>query len=186
MKRFNPEPHNVFGGKYPPKHPIRKILYIRKDQILGDIDASIELVATTHTREDGSPMPVFQNALERYKSLFDRWINKYFDKTKERVAAYLTVPIQKGSMNAKLDWKERELHLLFPFGWDETTFDAMSGAVHDYIVNSVLAEFFAMTITSKDPITVDKLELADDAYSNIKRYTMVRTPEATLKKLHPF
>lgn len=185
-KRNIYEPHDVYGGHYRNKPDKKKILFIRKDQILGTIDASIELVAMTHTKDDGSPMPVFENVMNKQKALLDQWIDRYVDKAKERMSAYVVVPVQKATMNAKRDWQEREIHLSFPWGWDETTFDNLSTAVHNYIVNSVLTEFFIMTITSKDPITADKKSLADEAYEDIKRYTMVRLPGVTRKKLHPF
>lgn len=186
MKKENNTPHDIYGGEYHRAPNKNKIIFLRKDQILGDIDTSLELVSLTHIQENGMVQNVFEKPLERFKNLWDRWIDKYVDNCKQRMQAYVVVPMKKGTMNARRDWEEQEIHLTFPWYWDETTFDALSGAVHDYIVNSVLAEFFAMTITSKDPITVDKQTLAQAAYDNIKHYCVTTLPGTMRKKLHPF
>ncbi len=185
IKKVAPS-HDIYGGRYEQHPNKKKILYIRKDQILGDIDASLEIVALTHATENGETMSPFVKPLERFKILFERWINKYLDNSKQRMQAYVMEPQQKAAMNAEREWEEKEIHLSFPWYWDDTAFNALSGAVHDYIVNSVLAEFFAMTITSKDPITLDKQSLAQDAYDNIKHYCVTTLPGTMRKKLHPF
>lgn len=185
IKKATP-PHDIYGGRYQQYPNKDKILYIRKDQILGDIDASLEIVALTHRDDTGGIMPVLERPIEHFRNLFDRWINKYIDNSKQRMQAYVVEPMRKATMNAAPDWEEKEIHLSFPWYWDETTFGALSGAVHDYIVNSVLMEFLAMSITSKDPITTDKQSLAQEAYDNIKHYCVTTLPGTMRKKLHPF
>lgn len=174
--------HNPFH-KEPDYH---KDIYIRKDQIMGDVDAQIEIVANTHLKEDGTINPVFDNAETRYKALFDRWLNKYVDLTKSRMSAYLLVPEQHGAMNADREWAEIKLHMAFPWYWNDTTFPQLVGAIHDYIVNSILKEFFSMTITSRDPVTADKELMAEDAYIQIKHCCVSAKPGTMRKKLHPF
>ena len=163
----------------------RKI-YIRRDQIMADVDAQIEIVSATHTKEDGSVNPVFDNAMMRYQGLFDRWLNKYLDNTKSRMAAYLLVPYQHGAMNADRDWEEVVLDLSFPWSWNDTTFPQLVSAIHVYIVNSILTEFFIMTITSKDPVTADKQSIADEAYAQIKHCCVTQIAGAARRPLNPF
>ena len=165
---------------------IHKDIYLRKDQIMGDVDAQIEIIANTHLKEDGTINPVFDNAESRYRALFDRWLDKYVDSAKSRMAAYLIVPDQHGAMNAGREWSEIRLHMSFPWYWNDTTFPQLVGAIHDYIVNSVLFEFCTLTITSRDPITTDKQVLAEDAYQKIKYFCMSAKPHTTKKRLQPF
>lgn len=186
MRHDNNMTHDIYGGHYHKGPNKEKVIFLRKDQILGDIDVSLELVSLTHTNQDTTTQDIFVQPIERFRTLWNRWIDKYIDNCKQHMQAYLVAPIQKGTMNAKRDWEEQEIRLSFPWYWDETTFDALSGAVHDYIVNSVLAEFFTMTITSKDPITTDKQAQAQEAYDNIKHYCVTTLPGTMRKKLHPF
>lgn len=185
-RKPNREPHDIYAGRYEKKPNKEKVLFLRKDQILGDIDAQIEIVTATHTKDDGTPLPVFENAMEKHKHSLNGWINKYLDIAKQRMAAYIVVPEQKATFNAQRDWEEKEIHLSFPWYWDETTFDALSRAVADFIVNSVLFEFFSLTITSKDPITIDKQGFAEEASANIKHYCVASIPGTMKKKLHPY
>lgn len=178
--------HDIYGGQYTKGPNKDKIIYLRKDQILADIDVSLELVSLSRKSEDTTVQDPFERPLERFRALWDRWINKYVDNCKQRMQAYVMEPYKRGAMNAKFDWEEQRLYLSFPWYWDDTIFDALTGAVHDYIVNSALAEFFTLTFTSKDPLTTDKQAQAQEAYDNIKHYCVTTLPGTMRRKLHPF
>lgn len=170
-----------------PKKPNQtKLLFIRKDQLFADIEAQTQIVAESRPNPDGSPNKVLNNATERFASQMERWIDKYLDLAKSRMAAYVYTLDRKATMNAHPDWDEATIHLSFPWYWNATTFNNLSDAVHNYIVNSVLFEFFSLALTSKDPVTVDKQSLALDAYTEIKHCCVSSLPGTAKKKLHPF
>lgn len=169
------KPQNIF-----------RLLFIRKDSLLADIEDQIQIVAETRTDEHGRPLGSLNNASTRFAVQFNRWIDKYLDLAKSRMAAYLVESMRKASTNITRQWDEVELHLSFPPTWNETTFEQLGEAVHGYIVNSVLKEFFILTLTSKDPLTQDKFTLAEDCYAQIKHCCVTSKPGTQRKTLHPF
>lgn len=179
-------PHDIYGGNYSPRPDKFRVLYLRKDQLLGDIDASIELASLSRLGEGGVRPPIFEEPLMRMRVLFNRWINKYVDNAKQRMQAYLVGGYSRYSANANDDWMKLNIELHFPWYWDDSVFDALGNAVHDYIVNSVLHEFFVVALTSRDVLTSDKEQIAADAYDNIKHYCVSCLPGTQRKKLHPF
>ena len=63
-----------------------------------------------------------------------------------------------------------------PEFWDDTVFDQLTNAVHDYVVNATLYEYFTISLTSKDPVTVDKRQLMIEALSDVKKYVNAAKP----------
>lgn len=172
--------------KFPNKPNQPKILFLRRDQILGDISTQIQIISESRLTDKGTEISMLKNATERFSSQFARWINTYLDKAKSRMAAYIMEPPRKATMNDVIEWEEKTIHLSFPWYWNPATFDQLSGAVHDYIVNSCLYEFFSLALTSKDPVTMDKQILAEDANSMIKHCCVSSLPGTQRKKLQPF
>lgn len=163
-----------------------KTLFIRQDQLLDDIQNQITIVADIRLNQDGTPNHALANAGERYSYQFVRWINKYLLLTKSRMAAYIVTIERKASMNAQREWDETVIHLAFPDSWNSTTFENLSDAVHQYIVNGVLFEFFTLTFSTRDAITADKISIMDEASREIKHCCVSQKPGAARKTLHPF
>lgn len=173
-------PKQVMGGR------IQRTLFIRLDQILADVATQIMIVSDFRTQENGNPLPVLNNAAEKYEVQLIRWVDKYLNNAKQRMAAYVVTEDRHAVMNAKRPWDEVHIHLAFPSSWRHTGFEALADAVHQYIVNSVLCEFFSLAFTSKDPLVIDKQTFADEANQNIKHYCVSQVPGASKKTLEPF
>jgi hypothetical protein len=90
------------------------------------------------------------------------------------------------NMNSIKDNEEIDIELLMPEWWDDTAFDQLKDAVNDYIVNAILQEFFTLTLTSKDPVTVDKATLAADALADIRKHANASKPGSIRKPFKPF
>lgn len=133
-----------------------------------------------------SPVPRIENASTRFASQIERFINKYIDLSKSRMAAYIVTIDRKAAMNAERAWDEAIFHFAFPQTWNHTTFTNLADAIHQYIVNSVLKEFFMLVFTSRDPLVADKITLADEAYTEIKHCCVSQIPGASRKTLKPF
>ena len=161
-------------------------IFLRFDQLLDDIQSQIDIVADMRPNQDGSPAKYLMNASTKYSAQLTRWINKYVDLTKSRMAAYVKTIERKNTMNAQRPWDEAVIHLEFPDTWNPTTFTNLADAVHQYIVNGVLYEFFVLAFTGKDPITADKLDQREEAYREIKHCCVSQIPGASKKTLHPF
>lgn len=186
-------------NKHHRNQQVQRTIFIRHDQLLDDINAQIDLVMESRmalgampinppgTSPLGiSPVPRIENASERYASQIERFINKYIDLSKSRMAAYIVTIERTAAMNAERPWEEAIFHFTFPPTWNHTTFTNLADAIHQYIVNSVLKEFFILVFTSKDPIVTDKISLADEAYSEMKHCCVSQIPGAARKTLKPF
>ena len=73
-----------------------------------------------------------------------------------------------------------------PEWWDDTIFDQLNDAVNNYIVNAILQEYFTVSLTSKDVVTVDKAALAADALSDIRKLANASKPGSIKTHLAPF
>lgn len=172
-----------YGIRSPKFH---KHIYIRRDQIFADLDADIMMVSESRPNPDGSENKVLANATERFRPRFYRWIDSYIGKAKEVMAAFLLEEFRTSAINSIKDVDEVDLLLLFPEWYDDTNFQQLADAVHDFIVNSVLTEFFSLTLTSKDPVTVDKSAMADAARQEIKKLVNASKPGRIRKIQKPF
>lgn len=193
MEPYTPETinhhlHHHHHGGHDLVHQQRRLktIFIRKDQMLDDIAMQIDIIADSRSNEAGTPPPALSNATEKYQSQFTRWIDKYLDSVKSRMAAYVMTIERHAVMNAQRNWDEAVIHLAFPVSWNETTFTNLADAIHQYIVNSVLKEFFVLTLTSKDPVTIDKATMADESFSQIKHCCVTQRPGFAKKTLEPF
>lgn len=166
------------GHTYDDKH-----IFIYASQLWYDIDATTNMVGRarrgSETNQD-STVPTSEKDQER--PLFYRWFDKYLQKAEGILAAYVMKPQGTVRDNALKEWDEKELTLRMPDYWDDTRYEHLTKAIHDYIVTGALYEYFALTLTSKDPLTVDKLSQLDDAELEItgaanatKAGTMVHT-----------
>lgn len=174
--------HGRRSGNWSFKH-----VFISREQLLFDIDSITALVSRSRRSENGTQdNNLATSETDGYRPILNRWINKYTDKAKARMAAYLWTPKKVATTDNLKDWKEQDITLRMPDWWDDTVYEMLVSAVHDYIVNGTLYEYFQITLTSQNPVTVDRMNLMDDAYNNIKAYVNTPKPGAVVKPIQPF
>lgn len=176
------EPH----GKLNKANKLDKHLFLDKANILYDIDAMTSLVSRSRRDANNPDDNIATSESDRYRPLFDRWIEKYTQQMKARLRAFIKTPWRISSMNDLKTWKECEIILTFPPSWNDTVYENLVSAVHDYIVNGCLYEYFSLTLTSKDPVTVDCQQKMLDSYQAMKSYACAVIPGTVHKPLQPF
>ena len=105
-------------------------------------------------------IPTSEN--DRERPLFYRWFDKYLKKAEGVLSAYVMKPQGVVRDNALKEWDEKEIWLNMPDYWDDTRYDELVKHIHSYIVAGALYEYFLLTLTSKDPLTVSKQEEMND------------------------
>lgn len=167
---------------------VEKHIYLLKDQILYDIDAQT-LIATRHRRDAVTKVDNNSTATDeadRLRPLLHRWIDKYTDYVRTALAPYARNSKSVASMNDIKMWKERDIELQMPSYWNESVYPMLVNAVHDYIVNGTLYEYFALTLTINDPVTIAKREAMEENLSKVKQYANTVIPGQVRKPLQPF
>lgn len=172
-----------FGIKAP---KFERHIFISRDQIFYDIDSQISIVSGARRKGDGTEDDTLSNATTTYKQQFFRWIDKHIGIAKNKMQTFVLEQFKTTKMNSISQVEEVDITLLMPEWWDDTIFDQLVQAVHDYIVNAVLQEYFIITLTSKDPVTVDKGLLAATSLDEIKKLSNSAKPGRIKKNLAPF
>lgn len=185
---WKPEP-NPFLPKPPrPAHTFAdKHIFIYANQLWYDIDATTSMLARSRRKANdpqGENIPTSENDQER--PLFYRWFDKYLKKAEGILKAYLMKPSGVTRDNALNEWEERDIWLRMPDYWDDTRCDSLAKAIHDYVVTGALLEYFMLTLSSKDPLTVDKSSQLTDAELDIISAANATKPSSVRKPLKPF
>lgn len=178
---FMPRPR-IAGHGY-----IDKRIFIYIDQLWYDIDATTGMVGRARRGNQTNQedmIPTSENDEDR--PLFYRWFDKYLRKVESMLSAYIITPAGRTRDNALKEWKEKELWLRFPDYWDETKWDALTKSIHDYIVSGALLEYFMLTLTNKDPLTIDKANQLDEAELDIMDAANSTKPGSMIRQLKPF
>lgn len=173
----------VLGNRKP---RYEKHIYIVRSQVYADIEAQLSIISETRKREDGTEDTTFTNAFQKYQRMFDRWIEKYVNLAKGRMAAFIMQKTQTRKADTVNTNDEIDIELSMPESYDDTSFQQLVQSVHDYIVNGALYEYLTITLTSKDPVTQDKFALTTQGYNDIKRYICSTKPGTVKKRLSPF
>lgn len=180
---------NPFAPKRPiPAHTYSdKHIFIYANQLWYDIDATTNMVGRARRNNQTAQedvVPTSENDEER--PLFYRWFDKYFAKVETILTAYVMKPTGNVRDNAIKQWEEKELWLRMPDSWDETRYDALVQAIHDYISSGALYEYFSIMLTSKDPLTVDKYGQVEEAEQSIIDLANTVKPGSLPHMLKPF
>lgn len=180
---------NPFAPKRPiPAHTYSdKHIFIYANQLWYDIDATTNMVGRARRNDQTAQedvVPTSENDEER--PLFYRWFDKYFAKVETILTAYVMKPTGNVRDNAIKQWEEKELWLRMPDSWDETRYDALVQAIHDYISSGALYEYFSIMLTSKDPLTVDKYGQVEEAEQSIIDLANTVKPGSLPHMLKPF
>lgn len=166
---------------------VEKHIYLLKDQILYDIDAQTLIVMRARrdaTKADNTNIGT--DEADRLRPLLHRWIDKYTDYVRTALSPYARNAQSVGSMNDIKMWKERDIELQMPDYWNESVYPMLVNAVHDYIVNGTLYDYFSLNLSINDPVTIAKREAMDEALLKIKQYANTVMPGQVRKPLQPF
>lgn len=161
-------------------------IFIRRDQIFFDIDVQLSILADARINPDGTKNDTLANATSKYQQMFYRWIDTHIGETKTTMSAFVLEQFKETSMNSIKDREEVDITLLFPEWYDDTTFQQLTNAVHNYVVAATLFDFLSMFLTSKDPVTIDKLQLKTEALSEVKKLVNASKPGRISKIQKPF
>lgn len=165
-------------------HSIKHI-YIQADQLLFDVDSVTSLIdkATRKTQEETE---VTTSEADSHRPMFYRWFDQYIASVERILSAYVAKPEGVARMNGLKEWQEKEIMLVMPDYWDATVYDALVQAIHKYLVDGALFEYFSITLSSKDPRTVDRKQNLVDGETVIKELSSRVLPGTIRKHLNPF
>lgn len=165
-------------------HSIKHI-YIQADQLLFDVDSVTSLIdkATRKTQEETE---VTTSEADSHRPMFYRWFDQYIASVERILSAYVAKPEGVARMNGLKEWQEKEIILVMPDYWDATVYDALVQAIHKYVVDGALFEYFSITLSSKDPRTVDRKQNQVDGETVIKELSSRVLPGTIRKHLNPF
>jgi len=184
-------PHDrEFGIKNP---KFERHIFIRRDQILYDIDAQISMMSKARRRDDGTEDDTFSNATQTYQQQFYRWIDKHIGIAKNKMQSFVLEKFKTTKMDSISQAEEVDIELLMPEWWDDTIFDQLVAAVHDYVVNATLYEFFCISLVApsrygvaQDPATLVKQQQMNDGLEEIKKLANSAKPGRIRKPFKPF
>ena len=184
---YREHPRNGNDPQYGIKNPkFERHIFISRDEIFYDIDAQIGMMNESRRKDDGTEDDTKTNATTKYQQQFFRWIDTYIGKAKGVMSAFVLEKFKTTKMNSISQKEEVDITLLFPEWYDDTVFDQLCSAVHDYVVNATLYEYFLLTLSAKDPVTASKQEQMNDALSDIRKYVNASKPGRIRKPLNPF
>lgn len=165
-------------------HSIKHI-YIQADQLLFDVDSVTSLIdkATRKTQEETE---VTTSEADSHRPMFYRWFDQYIASVERILSAYVAKPEGVARMNGLKEWSEKEIMLVMPDYWDATVYDALVQAIHRYVVDGALYEYFSITLSSKDPRTIDRKENLVDGETVIKELSSRVLPGTVRKHMNPF
>lgn len=165
-------------------HSIKHI-YIQADQLFYDVDAVTSLIDKA-TRKTQGETEVATSEADSHRPMFYRWFDQYIASVERILSAYVAKPEGVARMNGLKEWSEKEIILVMPDYWDATVYDALVQAIHKYVVNGALYEYFSITLSSKDPRTMDRKQNTLDGETEIRSLSCRVVPGTVRKHLNPF
>lgn len=203
---YKPVPHHGFRPPQPPdnwpyhNHPttphdsefgiknpkFERHIFIGRDDIMFAIDSQIGMMNESRRKDDGTEDDTKANATTKYQQQFFRWIDNYIGKAKSVMSAFVLEKFKTTAMNSISQKEEVDITLLFPEWYDDTVFEQLCSAVHDYVVNATLYEYFSLTLSAKDPVTATKQEQMNDALNDVRKYVNASKPGSVRKPFKPF
>lgn len=178
---FMPKPRRA-GHRYADKH-----IFIYAAQLWYDIDAQTSILSRSRRSmkdENGEQIATSENTKER--PLFYRWFDMYLRNVENNLQAYVMKPKGRARGNELKEWDEQDIWLRMPDYWDDTRYEALAQAIHNYVVAGAMYEYLKLTLTSKDPLTVDKKEEVDNAELAIIDAANATKAGAMVRTLKPF
>lgn len=184
---YHSHPNNGNDPQYGIKNPkFERHIFISRDQIFYDIDAQIGMMNESRRKDDGTEDDTKANATQKYQQQFFRWIDNYIGKAKSVMSAFVLEKFKTAKMNSISQKEEVDITLLFPEWYDDTVFDQLCSSVHDYVVNATLYEYFSLTLSAKDPVTLSKQDMMNDSLNEVRKYVNASKPGTIRKPFKPF
>lgn len=185
---WKPEP-NPFAPRPPrPAHRFSdKHIFIYAAQLWYDIDAQTSILSRSRRSmkdENGEQIATSENTKER--PLFYRWFDMYLRNVESTLQAYVMKPKGRARGNELKEWDEQDIWLRMPDYWDDTRYEALAQAIHNYLVAGAMYEYLKLTLTSKDPLTADKKDEVDNAELAIIDAANATKAGAMIHTLKPF
>lgn len=181
-------PH--YGIKKP---KFERHIFIGRDEIMYDVEAQVSMMSKARRKDDGTEEETFTNATTQYQQQFYRWIDKHIGIAKSTMSAFVLENHRTTKMNSISQKDEVDITLLMPEWYDDTVFEQLCQAVHDYVVNATLFEFFSISLlvpsrysVSADPATLVKQQQMNDALSDIRKLVNASKPGSIRKPFKPF
>lgn len=184
---YNNHPQEGNDRQYGIKSPkFSRHIFIRRDQVMYDIDAQIQMMAASRRKDDGTEDDRFTSATTTFQQMFYRWIDQAVGVAKGVMSAFVLEKFKDSKMNSISQNEEVDIELLMPEWYDDTVFEQLVMSIHEYVVNATLRQYFVLTLTSKDPVAVDKMQIESDALQKVRKYVNASKPGRIRKKLKPF
>lgn len=184
---YHGHPNDGFDPQYGVKSPKHeRHIFVRRDQVVFDIDAQLSILSEARKNPDGTQDDSFTNATSKYTQLFYRWIDTYIGEAKAIMAAFVLEKSATSAMNSIKDNEEVDIDMLMPDWYDDTTFQQLCNAVHDFVVDATLLDYLTMRLSSKDPVTADKATQAEERRSRIRELANMAIPGRISKPYKPF
>ena len=172
-----------YGVKSP---KFERHIFIRRDQVFFDIDSQLSMLADGRRKEDGTEDDTITNATTKYSQMFYRWVDRHIGEAKTCMSAMVLEKFRETAMNSVKDHDEVDIALLVPEWYDDTTFPQLCDKVHEYVVAATMADFCTMRLTSKDPVTLDKVSQYTEAIMEIRKLVNMAKPGRISKPFKPF
>lgn len=184
---YRGKPRQGFDPQYGVKSPkFERHIFIRRDQIIFDLDSDLGMIAEARRKEDGTEDDTITNATTKYQQRFYRWIDSHIGEAKTIMSAFVLEKFRETAMNSIKDVDEVDITLLVPEWYDDTTFKQLCDKVHDYVMTATMADYCKMRFTSKDPVTIDKVNDAEFCKSEIRKLINMSKPGRISKPFKPF
>ncbi|MBR1448816.1 MAG: hypothetical protein IJ588_08760 [Prevotella sp.] len=184
---YRHRPRSADEPEYGVKGPkFERHIFIRRDQVMFDIDAQMGMVADGRKNADGTEDDTLTNATTKYAQMFYRWVDRHIGEAKTVMSAMVLEKYRDTAMNSIKDTEEIDITLLVPEWYDDTTFQQLCDKVHEYVVAATMADFCVLRLTSKDPVTLDKVSQYTEAIMEIRKLVNMAKPGRISKPLKPF
>lgn len=185
---YEPIDSDVVLGRTKKKEDMvkEKHIFLRKDQLLYDIDA--ETLIVTRARRDVNQQDNYETPTDEdndLRPILHRWIEKRVNEVKYLLVKYLAEERRIATNNTLKMWEEIDIVLRMPSYFKDSAYPLLVTAVHDYVVNGVLYDYFSLNLTANDPVTQTKKQNMEDAADNIKKYANM-DDGSVRKVLQPF
>lgn len=164
--------------------PVRT-MFIYEKELMYDIEAQASMAAGARKTDTGNEDNAATDNTERYEAQFRRWIWKHVETVKEALIRDIVRRENTAAGDEQRDVTEEEIVLAMPDWWDGAAWQPLVMAVHDYIVNAVLSEYYKVIYTSKDPLTVDKTDEATLMLGKIRAYSAQHKAGTIRRYLNP-
>lgn len=184
---YQGQPRNGNDPQYGVKSPkFERHIFIRRDDVVFDLDSQLGMIADARKAQDGTEDDTITNATTKYSQMFYRWIDAHIGEAKTTMSAFVLEKFRTTAMNSIKDKEEVDITLLFPEWYDDTTFQQLCDKVHEYVASATMADFCKMRFTSKDPVTVDKMQDAETAKNEVRKLVNMSKPGTISKPFKPF